>query len=140
VILVPDLRWVARFGWVIAAPACLVWFDLEDRGLAVVMGLSAVVCLAFALSGIARWRGGKQIERRRWLLESMGTGLLWGALVAPVAVLLILIKISLHSHGTPDFTTGDINQVMARLPVWALAGVLAGEAMGLIGAALGRGG
>jgi hypothetical protein len=65
----------------------------------------------------------------------MGVGLLTGTLVAPVAVLLILIKISLHSHGTPDFTSGDIGAVMNRTPVWALAGVLSGEALGLLGVA-----
>jgi ABC-type thiamin/hydroxymethylpyrimidine transport system permease subunit len=138
VIRIPDLRWVVRFAWALAAPAWFVWLAYEDRSLNPVMWLSAIVCVAFALAGIARWRGGKLADRRRWLLELMGIGLLTGALVAPVAVLLILVKISLHSHGTPDFTAGDIAAVMNRAPVWALAGVLSGEALGLIGVTFSR--
>jgi len=138
VIRIPDLRWVVRFAWAVAAPAWFVWLAFEDRNLNTVMGLSAVVCVAFALTGVARWRGGKLTDRRRWLLESMGVGLLTGALVAPVAVLLILVKISLHSDGTPEFTSGDIGAVMNRAPVWALAGVLSGEALGLIGVTFSR--
>jgi hypothetical protein len=131
---IPDLRWAVRSTWVVTALVWFVWLAYEDRSLGTVIGLSAVICIAFALSAVSRWRGGKAAERRRWLLESMGIGLLTGALVAPVAVLLILIKISLHSHGTPDFTTSDIAQVMNRLPVWSLAGTLCGEALGLLGA------
>jgi hypothetical protein len=133
VIRIPDLRWVARFAWALTAPAWFVWLAYEDRNLGTVMGLSAAMCVAFALTGVARWRGGKLTDRRRCLLESMGIGLLAGALVAPVAVVLILVKISLHSHGTPDFTSADVGAVMNRAPVWALAGVLSGEALGLIG-------
>jgi hypothetical protein len=139
VISIPELRWVARLAWVVAAPAWFVWLASDDRGVGAIMAVAAIVCVAFALSGIARWRGGKGVGRRRWLLESMAVGLLTGGLVPPVAVLLILIKISLHSQGTPGFTLGDIGGILNRLPVWALAGVLTGEAMGLIGAALGRG-
>lgn len=137
-IRIPDLRWTARSAWVVTGLAWFVWLAYEDRSLGTVIGLSAVICLAFALTAVERWRGGKKAERRRWLLESMGIGLVTGALVAPVAVVLILIKISLHSHGTPDFTTGDIAEVMNRLPVWSLAGTLCGEALGLLGAMLGR--
>ncbi|HLC05203.1 MAG TPA: hypothetical protein VJK02_19385 [Anaerolineales bacterium] len=137
-IRIPDLRWVVRYAWMIAAPTAFFWIAYEDRSPSTVMGLSAIVCAAFAVTAIARWRGGILAERRRWLLETMGVGLATGALVAPVAVVLILVKISLHSHGTPDFTTSDIAQVMNRLPVWALAGVLCGEALGLIGVAFSR--
>lgn len=137
-IRIPDLRWVVRAAWAVAAPAWAVWIAYEDRSLSAVMGLSAIVCAAFAVTAIARWRGGKLTERRRWLLESLGIGLVTGAMVAPGAAVLILMKISLHSHATPDFTSSDIAEVMSRLPVWALAGVLGGEALGLIGAGLSR--
>lgn len=137
-IRIPDLRWVVRLAWAIAGLAWFIWLGYEDRSLGTVMGLSAIVCVALCLTWVAKWRGRRQAERRRWLLESMGFGLLTGGMVAPVAVLLILIKISLHAHGTPDFTTGDIAEVIHRLPVWALAGILCGEAMGLLGAIFSR--
>lgn len=137
-IRIPELRWVGRFVWAIAGVAWFVWLGYEDRGLSTVMSLSAVLCLALSLTWVARGRSGKKVGRRRWLLESMGIGLLVGALVPPVAVLLILVKISLHAHGTPDFTSGDVGEVIRRLPVWMLAGVLCGEALGLLGAIFGR--
>lgn len=137
-IQIPDLKWVVRSAWVVAAPAWFLWLAYEDRNLSTVIGMSAVICAAFGLTWFSKWRGGKLAGRRRWLLESMGIGLLAGTLVAPVAVLLILLKISLHSHGTPDFTTSDIAEVMNRLPVWALAGILCGEALGLLGATFAR--
>jgi hypothetical protein len=137
-IRIPDLRWAVRFGWAVAAPALFVWLAYEDRDLNVVMGLSAIVCLAGALTWTSKRRSGRTAERRRWLLESMAIGVLAGGMVAPVAVLLILIKISLHSHGTPDFTMSDIAEIVNRLPTWALAGVLCGEALGLLGVSFGR--
>jgi hypothetical protein len=137
-IRIPDLRWVVRFAWAFAVPAWFVWLAYEDRDLSTLMGLSAVICVAFALTGVARWRGRRLTDRRRWLLESMGFGLLTGALVAPVAVILMLVKISLHSHGMPDFSSADIGAVVNRTPIWAMAGVLSGEALGLIGAILGH--
>lgn len=138
-IRVPDLRWPVRFAWATTGLGWFIWLAYEDRSLSTVMAIAAMVCLAFALTWVSRWRGGKQTERRRWLLESMGIGLLTGALTAPAAIVLILIKTSLHAHGTPDFTAGDIAGVAQRLPVWALAGVLIGEALGLLGATLSRG-
>ena len=130
-IRIPDLRWVVRLVWVVVAPAWFVWIALEDRTLAPVMLLAALISSAFAITGLARWRSGTRVERRRWLLESTGVGLAAGALVAPAAILLILIKISIHAHGTPDFSPTDIGAVIRRFPVWMLAGTLCGEALGL---------
>ena len=138
-IRIPDLRWIVRLVWVVVAPAWFVWIAVEDRTLGPVMLLAALVSSAFAITGLARWRSGSPVERRRWLLESTGVGLAAGALVAPIAILLILIKISIHAHGTPDFSPTDIGAVMGRMPVWMLAGMLCGEALGLaIGAAARR--
>ena len=130
-IRIPDLRWVVRFVWVVVAPTWFVWIAVEDRTLGPVMLLAALVGSAFAITGLARWRSGSRVERRRWLLESTGVGVAAGASVAPIAILLILIKTSIHAHGTPDFSPTDIGAVMGRMPVWMLAGALCGEALGL---------
>ncbi|OGO71579.1 MAG: hypothetical protein A2Z37_01290 [Chloroflexi bacterium RBG_19FT_COMBO_62_14] len=130
-IRIPELRWVVRLVWVVVGPAWFVWIAVEERTLGPVMLLAALVSSAFAITGLARWRSGSRVERRRWLLESTGVGLAAGASVAPIASLLILIKISIHAHGTPDFDLTDIGAVMGRMPVWMLVGALCGEALGL---------
>ena len=134
-IRIPELRWVVRLVWVVVAPVWFVWIAVEDRRLGPVLLLAALVSSAFAITGLARWRSGRLVGRRRWLVESTGVGLIAGAMVAPIAILLILIKISIHAHGTPDFSLTDIGSVLEREPVWMLAGMLCGEALGLATAA-----
>jgi uncharacterized membrane protein len=65
-----------------------------------------------------------------WL--TVGVGALSGLLVPITTVILMLVKISLHYHGVTDFSINDINAVLVRTPIWVVAGLLIGSALGLI--------
>ena len=49
----------------------------------------------------------------------------------PMAALSMLVKVSLHGHVPPDFSTADVLAVIGRTPIWAGAGALMGFAVAL---------
>jgi hypothetical protein len=51
--------------------------------------------------------------------------------VTPLAVVLMLMKLSLHTHPYPDLLPVDLTAVLGRTPVWALAGLAVGLGAGL---------
>ena len=55
-----------------------------------------------------------------------------GALVGPMAAVLILLKIGLHAHPVPEFSSADAAAVLARVPIWAAAGGLLGAGAALV--------
>lgn len=59
-------------------------------------------------------------------------GFIGGMTVAPLAVVLMTIKVSLHSHPIPDFNAADVRAVLGRIPAWCLAGMLAGVGVELL--------
>jgi hypothetical protein len=56
-------------------------------------------------------------------------GVLSGTAVPLIAVVLMLVKVSLHAHSNPDFGLADVERAFSLTPVWALAGLLAGASL-----------
>jgi hypothetical protein len=54
-----------------------------------------------------------------------------GLAVVPLALLLMGIKNGLHAHAQPEYTPQQILSVLRSLPVWSLAGLLAGSALAI---------
>jgi hypothetical protein len=79
---------------------------------------------------IARHYGGRSIAGRAAMLAAALTGAAAGLGAALAAALLMLVKTGLHSHVFPDYPFGLMVDILARAPLWALAGVLA--AVGLL--------
>ena len=58
----------------------------------------------------------------------MALGAISGGFVGPIAVILALVKTSLHQHAQADFSSEDLTLFVERIPIWALAGLLFGAA------------
>lgn len=129
------MKWIVRGLWAIAGLAWFLWLGYEDVGLQVVLGLAGWISLAYVVTLWNRWGGGDRTVAGRTLIRAGITGLVGGATAPPLADILMLVKISLHSHVVPDFTARDLGAVLARTPVWALAGLAVGLALGLAGMA-----
>jgi hypothetical protein len=128
----PTLIWAARIAWGIAGVAWFFWLAYEDQGLLAIQLVAMLIALASALTLLRRWLGTSQIPHMATLTRAGLVGLLCGAAVVLFAVILIAVKVALHAHPQPDFTSEDLQAVLARIPVWATAGLLAGLAAGLV--------
>jgi hypothetical protein len=113
-----------RLAWAAAGITWFFWLGREDQGLGGVFFLSALVCLALALTLLRSGDRG-----RGWPVV---VGVLGGAAVPLAAVVLMFLKVSLHTHPEPDFGLQDVVVALQRTPLWAVAGFLAGAAAALL--------
>ena len=108
-----------------------VWLGLEDRSLVIVALLGASLPAIFLAHFLLRRFGGAALPLRKSMLLLSAGGLLVGSLGPLTTAVLMAVKVSLHSDPIPDYTPEAVLGVVARLPVWALAGLLVGVALAL---------
>ncbi len=123
--------WVDRLLWAIVGLVWFLWLGYEDRTLGIVMVVACLLAVRFLMTAWLRWVAGAESWGER-AGRSAALGALLGASVPALAALLIMMKVSLHSHPEPDFNLMDIRALLIRTPVWALVGLLVGASLGLM--------
>lgn len=123
---IPGLRIFA----VLVGLYAVAWIGFEGelgRLLLLAVGISLVV------SGYAvqRFLGGRTLSRTRWLLFSAGMGFLLALAAGLLAIPLAAVKTGLHTHG-PEFSAEQLDWLLGQIPLWAVAGALAGLGLGLL--------
>ncbi|NIM93449.1 MAG: hypothetical protein GTO18_07035 [Anaerolineales bacterium] len=127
-----DLIWFRRMIWGLAGISIFFWIGYEDQGLLAVTLIASLLALAIAVEVFNRWERAHPGGGATSMLHSTVVGMLFGALVGPIAVLLALIKLSLHQHSVPDFTINDLGLLIQSSLGWSLVGALMGMGGGLI--------
>ncbi len=116
-------RWLIRLLWALTGMAWFFWLGIEDRTIYFVLALALLASVSTLVT----------LPLRRWISSAEGTlrglvvaliGASAGAAIPLLAVLLMFVKVSLHSHATPDFSLQQVQSVLAVTPVWAAAGGL----------------
>ncbi|MEX0788161.1 MAG: hypothetical protein WD040_05120 [Anaerolineales bacterium] len=115
------IRWVARIAWGLAGIMAFFWIGAEDVGIGRVMPLAALLGAGLGLKMIQHGARGQA-----WPAVA---GILSGAAVPLIAVVLMLVKVSLHAHPNADFALADFQSALRVTPVWALVGLLAGASL-----------
>lgn len=108
------------------------WIAYEDRGLAALSIVSAVMAFAAGLTVLNRWVGSEELPRRMWIRHATAVGAVAGAAVGPLTALLMLVKLGLHTHPEVDFGPEQFIQALSRTVYWAALGALIGLALGLL--------
>jgi len=122
--------WPLRLLWAGVGLAWLLWLGYEDRSVRPVLVLAALIALAASLSWIQR-RPGWPAWRFGWGLKLvLAAGI--GGIVPLLTSVLMLVKVSLHSHASADFDSADLIAVLSRWPIWAAAGLLLGGGWALL--------
>jgi hypothetical protein len=111
--------------------AFFLWIGFEDRSLVLVALLGASLPAIFLAHFLLRRFGGTALPVRKSMLLLGAGGLLAGTLAPLTTAVLMAVKVSLHAHPYPDYTPEAVVAVVARLPVWSLAGLLAGIGLAL---------
>lgn len=104
----------------------LLWTSLEDNNILPVSLLGGGLALILLILWLTRRFGGHTFPARTALLGAALAGAALGIGSSLATALLMLIKNGLHSHLFPDYPFGIIVDLLARAPLWALAGIFAG--------------
>ncbi|MGD8552348.1 MAG: hypothetical protein PVI81_01475 [Anaerolineales bacterium] len=108
-----------------------IWIGIEDQSTLFVLLMAA--SLVLVLAGVIAERlfhrmPGSKTRRAVWFwLIGLGAGLL----VAPIAIVLMTVKISLHHHAVPDFSPAEVINVLHSTPAWVLGALLLSSAAAL---------
>ncbi len=123
---------LSRGAWILTGLVGAVWAGLEDRGLAAVTLLAWMISVSALLTARARRSAREPVLRPADLRWWLVAGAAAGALAGPIGAVLILLKVGLHAHPVPDFSTADVVAVLSRIPIWAAAGGLLGAGAALV--------
>ena len=97
------------------------WLPFEDRNERWALLFAASISILVTIYLTTRL----DIDRSHGYIFLILGGLA-GLLVPLVAVLLMVLKNSLHGHAVPDFTIPMVASVLQRIPIWVIAGFLVG--------------
>jgi hypothetical protein len=75
--------------------------------------------------------GGQIVTLSKWLIATAVLGLLFGLGSGLLTLVFMAVKTGLHAHG-PEFTIQQIRWVIQQIPLWTIAGLLAGLGLGLL--------
>jgi hypothetical protein len=114
----------------------LFWLRLEDNSAVPAALIAWLVSIWLIADRVLHWFGGQGLTAVGWTALMSLTGAACGAGAALAAAVLMLLKNGLHSHVVPDFPFSMISGMLARLPAWSAAGLLAGAGLALIALAL----
>jgi hypothetical protein len=122
---------VTRITLILVGAFWFVWIGIEDQGTTFVMLVAASLILAMAIVIIEQVFRRFPISGIRSFASFWLIGLIAGALVTPMAILLMTVKISLHNHAVPDFSPADVSQVLHTTPAWVLGALMLSTAAAL---------
>ena len=108
--------------------AILLWSGLEDSDATAVTALGALSSISLTLLLLSRLSAGQRVRSSHIALA----GALAGALASLCIAALMLFKNLRHAHIFPDYPAEMLLVVLERLPLWAIAGGLAGLGIGLL--------
>jgi hypothetical protein len=131
------VKWIARAAVAGLALGGFLWLVSESTDRAAVLLLAAGLVMAAGIRRATQHTASAPQGARRAAAASTA-GFALAGLVPVVAAALMVVKVALHSHGQPDFTTADVVGVVARVPSWAVGGALLGAAVGLFSSWMGH--
>lgn len=122
------LRWNA----ILCALAIFIWSTPEEDRLVFPALLGAWLAVSLLWRGVIIRYAGRTLHGTRLLIAASLFGAASGALTNICALLLMLFKDARHAHLYPDYPPAMLGGMLARLPAWTLAGMLAGVGMVLL--------
>jgi len=105
----------------------LLWLPFEDTSIFWAIAFTTAITGLITIHYLIKYRK----AANHWWFYPL-TGLLFGLMITPMALLLMAIKSGVHGHGFPDYTPTQVRQILQLTPVWILAGLVTGSAAGLV--------
>lgn len=107
-----------RWGSLLLGGMMLFWLPVEDTQFVTPLSFGVAIC---GLGAIA-------LKNRLHILSAqyIWLGLAAGGAVGPISFLLMVFKIGLHNHNSPDFTLEQLLGLVKVAPIWGIVGALMG--------------
>lgn len=106
----------------------LVWLSTESTYMPLTAALGLAWAFAIAALFVMHNFSQRVLQGRLLWLSAIVFGVFVGVLAAVISFFLMLFKNVQHAHLTPDFPNATLLGMLARAPVWGLAGALFGGA------------
>ena len=119
---------LARGALLLIGVATLLWSGLEDSDSRAVTILGTLASLLIASRLVTRLAAGRLLNS----IDITLAGALAGGLASLCTVALMLFKNLRHAHIFPDYPADMLLAILERLPLWTVAGGLAGLGIGLL--------
>jgi hypothetical protein len=119
---------MARLFTILTGVALLFWVPLEDsnENLAILFAYFISTWLVGAL--FIRFKNPSRFS----IINISFAGILTGAIITPLIIFLMVLKIGLHAHLVPDYSYEQFISIINRTPIWFISGFLSGMGFGLI--------
>lgn len=127
---IPARRGALRVAALVYGVGLFLWSSLEDNSVLPVVLLGSGLALILLALWLSDHYGGQSFSGRAALIAAALAGAATGCASALAVTALMLLKTGLHAHAFPDYPFGMMTGILARTPLWALAGSLA--AVGLL--------
>ena len=119
---------MVRLFTILTGVALLVWVPLEDSS------LNLTILFAYFMS---TWLVSALFMRFKipslFSIINIGfAGILTGAIITPLTLFLMVLKIGLHAHLVPDYSYEQFISIINRTPIWFISGFLSGMGFGMI--------
>lgn len=118
----PKIPLWLRFATIASGISVLIWLPFEDTTTFWVVLLSAWISWVLSLQAGFRLSRAKPISPWRMIILAV----LGGLAVAPVSLLLVILKSGVHAHGGSDYSPEQIVALLLQAPFWMLASTLVG--------------
>ncbi len=120
-------RWLRIAAFVLVC-GLLLWLPVEETSerYAILFGFGIYTWWSI------RWLITHPPDAKGFIIRHLLMGILAGPGVTLVASFLMVFKIGLHLHPTPDFTLVQFYSVLLRTPVWIGIGFILGLGLGLL--------
>ena len=122
------LRWLV-ICWAIIT---FFWLSREDSDVVGVVLLGLWGAMLFCGSWITRNLGNKRLSRSSFVFMCLLGGGVIGIATSLITAGLMFFKNVRHAHVFPDYPFELIGAILARTPIWGVAGALFGLACGLM--------
>ena len=115
---------LGRWALLLTLVVTLAWLAVEEKSR---MG-TVIFALPWAALIVCRLRP----RSPKPFVDVLVRSILAGALVGPLAALLMLVKVGVHGHPQPDYAVADVLAMLAWTPLGASLGALFGLGLGMI--------
>ena len=129
---IPSRNPFSRLLTVLLGIVILLWSGIEDKDVITVTALGLLLSILTVMLGLMSRLGGRTLGAAALLKLAALVGSAVAALSSTMTVLLMLFKDLRHGHVYPDYPPPLMLGILERLPLWSLAGGLAGLGLGFL--------
>jgi hypothetical protein len=117
-----------RFLAILLGIALLFWIPFEDSSENPAILFAYFISTWFVITLLTRYKNPSLFT----IINVVFAGILTGATITPLILLLMVLKIGLHAHPIPDYSYEQFISIIDRIPIWFISGFLTGMGVGII--------